>query len=579
MSDGSNGTANQRAAAADANLVNFIRGQRGLEVASNNAAFVANNLTSLYRKRTHVLGDIAGSLMAFVKPPSATYSDPGYSSFKDSNAGRTPMIYVGANDGMLHAIYAPIHATDPNYAKNGQEAWAYVPQAVMPDLYRLADTQYSTNHHFYVDGSAVPGDVYDSTTSTWKTILVGGLNAGGKGYYALDVTAPDNPKSLWEFNFSTTCYSATVASTWGADCHLGLTYGRPVITKLQNGTWVVLVTSGYNNVRSTPGEGDGRGYLYVLNAVTGKIISKIDTGAGDSANPSGLREINNYVANAALDNTTLRVYGGDLLGNVWRFDINDTIAPSGLEATRITSVKDSLSHAQPITTRVQLAEVDGKTMVIAATGKFLGSSDFSDVQVQSVYGFKDALTDAVQYPDIRATSRILTLSGTNTSRSATCSELANCSFSGGWIVDLPESGERVNIDPFIVGGTVVFNSNVPSTSVCEAGGHAWLNYVDLVSGSNVPSSPGGEASIRLTTAISVGLSFVVNPDGTVNAVSRDNAGNTTVNLVPTEPPGPIGHRVSWREIKNSLRHTAPAHPEGRLCHLACRGLLDLRGMN
>jgi len=168
MSDGTNGTANQRAAAADANLVNFIRGQRGLEVASNSAAFIPNNLNSLYRKRAHVLGDIAGSLMAFVKPPNAAYTDAGYVGFKSAHAGRTPMIYVGANDGMLHAIYAPIAETDVNHAKAGQEAWAYIPQAVMPELYRLADTQYSSNHRFYVDGSPVAGDVYDSATSTWK---------------------------------------------------------------------------------------------------------------------------------------------------------------------------------------------------------------------------------------------------------------------------------------------------------------------------------------------------------------------------------------------------------------------------
>jgi len=384
---------------------------------------------------------------------------------------------------------------------------------------------------------------------------VGGLNAGGKGYYALDVTDPDSPKSLWEFNFSSTCYNAAVTSTWGADCHLGLSFGRPIITKLMDGTWVVLVTSGYNNVRSTPGSGDGSGYLYVLNAVTGKIISKIDTGVGDSASPSGLREVNNYVANAGIDNTTLRVYGGDLLGNVWRFDVNDTIAPSGIEAVRITTVKDSDGHAQPITTRVQLAEVDGQTMVVVGSGRYLGSSDVGNTQVQSVYGFKDSLADTVQYADIRSTSRILTLSGSENQRAAACSVDSHCSFTAGWIVDLPESGERVNVDPYIVAGTVVFVSNVPSTSVCEAGGHSWLNYVDLLTGGNVASSEHGEASVKLADSLTVGSSYFVNPDGTVTSISRVWPGvgasgkDYVEKQIPTEPGSPIGHRVSWREIK------------------------------
>jgi len=548
MTDGSNGTVDQRSIAAGANLVNFIRGQRGLEVTTADGSFMPNNLSTLYRKRAHVLGDVADSLMAFVKAPSAAYTDAGYSSFKTAQASRTPMIYVGANDGMLHAIYAPISPTDANYAKAGKEAWAYIPQAVMPNLYLLADTQYSTKHQFYVDGTPSFGDIYDKTSASWKTILVGGLSDGGKGYYAMDITDPANPKSLWEFNQSSTCYNASVTTTYGSDCNLGLSFGRPVITKLVNGTWVVLLTSGYNNVQSPAGSGDGHGYLYVLNAATGQIISKIDTGVGDSGNSSGLREINNYVANAGLDNTTLRVYGGDLLGNVWRFDVNDNIDPPGLEAALITTLTDASGTPQPITTRVQLAEVNGTTMVVAATGQFLGNSDLKTTQVQSVYGFTDTLAAAVQYPHLRSTSKILTLSESGNIRTAVCSVAANCAFTTGWIVDLPQLYERVNVDPFIVGSTVTFASNIPSSSACIANGTSWLNYVDLLTGGTVPSSATGESSVRLPSALVVGLNYVVLSSGQVISHVSLSSGQVLPYTIPVEPPSPIGRRVSWREI-------------------------------
>jgi type IV pilus assembly protein PilY1 len=549
MTDGSGGTVDQRGTAAGSNMVNFIRGQRGLEVPTD--AFIPNNLSTLYRKRAHVLGDIVGSSIAFVKEPSAGYADTGYAGFKAAHTGRTPMIYVGANDGMLHAFYAATSPTDTNYAKAGSEAWAYVPQAVMPELYRLADTNYKVRHRYFVDGSPIYGDIYDAPNDAWKSIRVGGLNKGGKGFYALDVTDPVNPKSLWEFNLSSTCYDATNSSTANADCHIGLSFGRPIITKLASGTWVVLLTSGYNNVRATPGTGDGGGYLYVLNAATGKIISKLATNVGDSTTPSGLREVNNYVANGALDNTTLRVYGGDLLGNIWRFDVNDSIDPAGKEATLVAVAKDASDVPQPISTRVQLAEVDGVTMVVAGTGEFLGETDKQSTQVQSVYGFKDPISSTVLYPDLRGVSKVIGLTKSGLTRISGCSVVANCTFTDGWVVDLPEAGERINIDPFIVAGTVAFVSNVPTSSGCEAGGHSWLNYVNLLTGGTVPSSEHGESSVYLADALAVGHTPVFLPDGTVKdeVIFSTGGPNGAPPNIPVEPPSPVGRRVSWREIR------------------------------
>ena len=117
------------------------------------------------------------------------------------------------------------------------------------------------------------------------------------------------------------------------DCNLGLTFGKPVITKLA-GQWVVMFTSGYNNVNGAA-TGDGVGFLYVLDARTGAIIHKIATTAGTAGTPSGLAQINNFVDNGLIDNTTLRVYGGDVLGNMWRFDFLP-----GATATLLGTAKD-----------------------------------------------------------------------------------------------------------------------------------------------------------------------------------------------------------------------------------------------
>ncbi|HEX7648582.1 MAG TPA: PilC/PilY family type IV pilus protein, partial [Noviherbaspirillum sp.] len=175
--------------AAGEALVNFLRGDR-------------TNEGTFYRKRTHVLGDIVSAEARYVKTPLFDYSDSGYSDFKTSMTSRKGVVYVGANDGMLHAFEAD----------SGKELWAYVPGIVLPDLYKLADKNYSTQHQFYVDGTPEVGDICPNAPSAscssgqWKTILVGGLNRGGKGYYALDVTDPDAPVLLWEFTDSSFGY-------------------------------------------------------------------------------------------------------------------------------------------------------------------------------------------------------------------------------------------------------------------------------------------------------------------------------------------------------------------------------------
>ncbi len=544
----------QRSAAAGANLVNFLRGHRG------NEGFVAGDAVKLFRKRESIMGDIVGSQPQYVKPPSRSYLDDGYDAFKKSSVkDRKSVVYTGANDGMLHAFDA----------SNGEELWAYVPTPVMPTLYKLADAEYKIRHAFFVDGTPTIGDVSDSKGTTdpaddeWKTILVGGLGAGGKddvaensntGFYALDVTNPDAPKALWEFNKSSSCYAA--GSVEFTDCHLGLSFGRPILTKRAvDNKWVVLLSSGYNNVGGTE-PGNGRGFLYVLDAMTGRILEKVEAASpdvtiftGNASTPSGLRNLNNFVVNSNTDNKTLRTYGTDMLGNVWRFNM----ATSPTTATLLGTTKDKDGNAQPITTRPEIAEVDGSTIVMVGTGKLLAITDLvvdSDAQVQSVYSFKDADYTA---DGLRQQLRPLKLTtqgtGADRTRTVSCDGAESlCTGTAGWVIDLTDVGERINVDMRVTSGTLVFASNIPDSAQCSAGGSSLLNYVDLISGRAVGGDPNGVVSVHLSSSLNVGIGLIKTSDGRIRAIGRGSDGELVVKDVPIANPPSPGKRVSWREI-------------------------------
>ncbi|HEX9626897.1 MAG TPA: PilC/PilY family type IV pilus protein, partial [Acidiferrobacterales bacterium] len=423
------------------NLVNYLRGDQSFE---DQGTLLASDL---FRERTALLGDIINAQPAYVRSSPFNYVDAGYQDFKTCSEGTTtvtcpaaqfpaptlprrPTVYIASNDGMLHAIETDVN-NDPYYQTggiptgstaddtfsggnnngNGVERWAYVPGIVLPDLYKLASIPYS--HRYLVDGSPTVGDVCISTPcaglNDWRTVLVGGLNSGGRGYYALDVTNPLKPRAMWEFKVrkpSLTACAATPADAVGAvdDCDLGLTYGNPVVTKLKaTGQWVVIVTSGLNNTGYEPGtalrQGDGMGYLYILDVLSGRILHKIPTNVGDpgtlasnyaDAIPSGLAKVNNWVNNSLSDNTTLAVYGGDMLGNLWRFDLENTSA-TYLTAVKVAVLKNALGTAQPVTTKPELGLINSRRVIFVGTGRFLGVTDKADTSKQSIYAIADDL--------------------------------------------------------------------------------------------------------------------------------------------------------------------------------------------
>ncbi len=551
-------TSSQRTAAEGAKMVNYLRGQRGSE------GFVIGDDAKLFRAREHVLGDIVYAGPRYVQAPFAGYDDKGYEAYKVAQSGRTPMIYVAANDGMLHAFNAE------DTTSGGVETWAFVPSTSLPNLHKIASENYGNEHVFSVDGTPTSNDVCVSdcttTAAVWKTILVGGLRAGGKGYYAIDITAPGTPKALWEFKASNTCFDAASATAQYTDCHIGYTYGAPIIAKLHDGRWVVFVTSGYNNVNVPTKSGDGQGYLYVLEAMTGKIIYKISTGVGSDTTPSGLSNINARSAETLRDNTADFVYGTDLFGNIWRFDINDLTHPPGVKAGLVAQVVDSSGVPQAITTAPQLGVVNGQPYVYVATGRYLGSSDLLppvSTQTQSIWAIKDPVMDTaagVEVPtvaNLRATLKTITTTTvgleTDTTAYRTNSCTAQCTSTAGWFTDLPVAGERVNVEMKLDLGTLLVASNVPPASACEVAGTSWVNFFDASSGLRVANSTNQSTGSRVLDASGhltqvVGLQIIRTTTGQVVVQASTGEGGVSNPYVAFSTPLPTGKRVSWREI-------------------------------
>lgn len=506
-----------------ANVVNFLRGRTQYE-------------GSVFRDREHVLGDTVNAKPVFVRQPMWGFADevtPTYAEFQIDNESRQGVLYIAANDGMLHAFNGD----------SGAEMWAYVPRMLLPELYKLAEDDYASMHRYYLDGSPEVMDIYDG--SAWRTILVGGLNSGGRGYYALDITNPASPIALWEF-----CSDATLCSNNDAD--LGMTYGNPVITKrASDGKWVVLVTSGYNNVSP----GDGKGYLYVLDAVSGSVLAKIGTGAGSTTAPSGLAKLAAWADSFGVDNTAKYVYGGDLDGNVWRFDLT-----SGTPAVqRLATLVDDDGRPQSVTTKPELSLAEGHRLIHVGTGRYLGVSDLTDpaewtppstdAYQQSLYTFKDKGTDL---GDLRDDLVEQTISIVDDDTRTVSTETVDLDAEDGWYVDFNPSddspGERVNIDPQLILGTLVVVTNVPNGDACNVGGDSWIYFFDYKSGQYISTSPNQAVAQHLGNAITVGVVVFQLPNETKKGIATDAKGNKQSVDIPIGSGSIEARRTSWREL-------------------------------
>ncbi|MBL8522897.1 MAG: pyrrolo-quinoline quinone, partial [Betaproteobacteria bacterium] len=410
----------------------------------------------------------------------------------------------------------------------------------------LATDNWDVRHTYSVDGSPTTANIYTGTSPTgaWKTILVAGLGKGGRGFYALDVTDPDNPKGLWEI-----CSDSSLCAI--SDTDMGYSFGQAVITKrASDGKWVVVVTSGYNNV----GPGTGKGYVYVLDAQTGAILRKVTTNVGDTTTPSGLSKLSGYAINPIANNTSVYLYGGDLLGNLWRVDLQ--VDPPVIK--HIADLIDTSGKRQSVTTKPEITVIDGKPVIYIGTGRYLGTDDLSDPATlglpwayqQSIYAIRDKDVD---YANVRTSGRLVqqTLTDSGTTRTVS-SNLVDYANKDGWYIDLnpggTSPGERVNLDIQIASGTVVVVTNVPNNNACTVGGDSFLYSFDFKSGAAVDTSPGGLAGQKITGQIAVGNIVVQLPNKDIKTIITGATGDKTTFAVPRSSGGGGARRLSWREL-------------------------------
>jgi type IV pilus assembly protein PilY1 len=459
-----------------AQLVSWLRGDRTQDGA-------------LYRKRVGRLGDIVNAEP--VESPDGL------------------VVYQASNDGMLHAFRA----------SDGEELWAYVPSGVLSGLGALAAKIYS--HRFFVDGTPSVQKL-----DTGKTILVGGLRAGGKGFYALDVTqtaassdADVASKVLWEFPNAST--STTTRN------NLGLAFSRPSIVKTAADGWVVLVSSGYNTA------GDGRGRVFMLDAMTGQIKREFVT-----TEVADIGQVATFVTRSAATPIADAAYAGDLAGNLWRFNLETGAV------TLVVTLKDAAGVAQPITATPELTMIKGQRVVLIGTGRLLGATDFSPTQTQSFYAISDTGT-TISNVRTALDSRTLVVSGDNRTLSASTPDWTT---RRGWYFDLP-AGEVANTDPLIAQGGVFFTTNKPSSLACSS--QSYIYMVDVASGSQRPPEVfTGSAWTGQLIGNVMSSRVVIAKLPTLSLVALVHESDNSIGSRLIRPPAVVNpRRAAWKEIQ------------------------------
>ena len=503
--------------------------------------FIFDDLTDAQRE---MLGDDAKEVVEFIRG-----KDPGSSANRSNMLGdivhSSPVfidgvVYVGANDGMLHAFEA----------EYGSELFAYVPYFVFDHLKDLADPGYE--HRFYVDltPTVQKGEKLLGKTGV-QTILVGGLGKGGMGYFALDITNPQSMSKdqvLWEFpRLDTSAEDKAV---------MGYSFSKPVIVKshklTQAGdyTWIVIFGNGYN---SSP---KGTSALIILDAKTGEVIKNIPAGSGSD---NGLSSP--IAVDVDFDDVVDFVYAGDLLGNLWKFDLTstntnewDVAYKNSGQRVPLFSAADADGNPQPITGKpdVMLHPEQPGLIVCFGTGKFLGEDDFSSSQVQTIYGiwdygdrvfqpatgwspdddseflgkFRDPAASAllsnqphtVKLLEQKASEKIVGSGETQitvrlltnekpvwvTEPDSDKDQLPNPSSKvdndAGWYLDLDVySGERVISDVHLRDGILIVIGFIPTRSFCGSGGESVFMELNAFTGGQL-----------------AGLQFDINDDGMVD---------------------------------------------------------------
>ncbi len=503
--------------------LNFLRGDR-----TNDGATLPPVLpgppsggvpSNPFRNRASRHGDIVNSEVWFTPGrPDSPIRLAGYAGFQTANVLRKPMLYVGANDGMLHGFDSG----------TGIEKIAYVPDGLHAKTAKLSNANYV--HEYFVDGSPFTADIYDGTN--WKTYLAGFPGLGGKGYFVLNVTDPTA--------FGTVAANQIVVldNTATADPDIGHIVSQPVkdqtdpkvalqLTRMNNGRWALVTGNGANSTSE-------KAVLLLQFIDQGKELVKIPTdnigGNGNGLSAPRLVDVDG-------DRIPDVAYAGDLRGNLWKFDLTDPQSGNwkvvGFGSTPpspplpLYVAIDSLGNRQPISTAPGwLFHPNDGLMIAVGTGRHLTDGDRVDGQVQSLYGIYDSTAMSLGATNITTGRARVVLSNTNNAvanRTAlvrqTISTASTAStdtgsalwtvtstlvpYTGtgakkGWFIDLPVARERAykSMDWFRgrlfkiptgvppVGGDPNVETCTPTLS---AGAH-FMTVLDIINGSPPPSA-------------------------------------------------------------------------------------------
>lgn len=517
----------QKTALGNQQVVDYLRGDRTREEARGNG---------LLRTRTEILGDIVNSTPVYVGTPnarlyvSASFTGASsYAGFAAAQASRTPVVYVGSNDGMLHGFNA----------NTGAETFAFIPNTVISNNLRAySDPAY--DHRYFVDGEVTVADIYDG--SNWKTILVGTLGRGGPGIFALDVTNPTSVQLLWEKS--------------GTDiAALGKNIGRPVIAQVASGDWRVLLGNGTNST-------GGTAQLVTINISTG-TASVASTGVSGT---NGLTAV--LARDSDGDNFADVAYAGDLRGNLWKF--------SGLSGTatadKMFEARDPTNIAQPITA-APLAGKDpstGITWVFFGTGRYLGGNDPIDRQVQTWYGLKDSGTGLatrsnMEQRDILAES-VINRTAVRAVEEGTAAQLES---RRGWYMDLISpingaEGERMVVPNRFQGNVLIGTTRIPDASdACQPAGRGFIMAINPFTGGRLDTTffdvtQDGEftnADMMMVNGVLTVVSGIGFPSGPSNPIFIENIMQVSLDdgstkTIETQGSAAEAGRMSWRELVN-----------------------------
>lgn len=513
-------------------IIDYLRGDQTYELGKKDGIF---------RVRSSLLGDIAHSAPLYVGAAERkNYHRNGwkesasYLSFIEANKSRKGVVYVGANDGMLHAF-----SDDANLGNGaGKELFAYVPKAVLPRLKHLASPNYQ--HQYYVDGVLTGGDAFIG--SKWKTLVIGTLGRGAAGstnsIFALDATDPAAITPLWEAPYT----------------ELGQNTGKVLIARSIDETWIGIVGYGYNNSTNNGG-------ILVFNLATGAEIKKIALPSSTAA-PNGFGQLESW--DIDMDGNVDYVYAGDYLGNIWKFDLSSTQTNKWSVANNGNPIFTAAinGEAQPITAGISISREPstGKTWIMFGTGSYLSSGDKTSTSKQSIYGVIDE-TDGLK------TSITLTRNNLVERTYQEAGDYRSLEYSSeldsakkGWYIDLGTGGERVVLPPLMIDSVLVINTLQPDSDPCKAGGISWRMAIDPFKGGRLKRnffetenfSDGVPTSGVKTESPTVGYTVIRTKDKSGKPIYTEVSGQGDASTPPARPINVValGRRLTWRELSN-----------------------------